>query len=192
MRSRMAPLHNLNYITLQWSKPTSIPIAKKIKNGSIQNIFESADILSEEEEFLARFPADWWIPSHKESPPACYALRTRYYFTFPYSFFWDSLDAWIPPVLYGQLQTIVPTGLRCSEQHTQAAGICGQDQCLQRQRRSSFSTKQSRPGRAFLAISEGPQNKGFPLLPSTRPAHRSDGTVECRPAEPQSETIFYD
>lgn len=109
-------------------------------------------------------------PNLKASPPALHWRRFIFFFTFLTRFFWERLHALIPPILYGQLQTIVPTGLRCSEKHTQAVGICGQDQCLQRQRRSSFF-HQTEPGRVFLTISEGQQNKGFPLLPSTQPAH---------------------
>lgn len=190
MRSGMSPLHSLNYIILQWSKPTSNPIAKKkikkivkpkiflnlltsrLKRRNFWPVFQLIDEFQVIKNLL--LPDLHW--GHAIISP----FLTR--------FIWDSLDARIPPVLYGQLQTIVPTGLRCSEQHTQTAGICGQDQCLQRQWRSSFCTKQSRPGRVFLTISEGPQNKGFPLLPSTWPAHRSDSTAECRPAE----LLFYD
>lgn len=38
-------------------------------------------------------------------------------------------------------------------------------------------------GRIFLAISKRPQNKGFPLLPSTQPAQQRHSTVECSLAE---------
>ena len=42
---------------------------------------------------------------------------------------------------------------------------------------------QTDQGRIFLAISKRPENKGFPLLPSTQPAHQSHSAVECGLAE---------
>ena len=38
---------------------------------------------------------------------------------------------------------------------------------------------QTDQGRIFLAISKRPENKGFPLLPSTQPAHQNHSAVEC-------------
>lgn len=81
MRSGMSPLHNFNYIILQWSKPASNPMTKKKLNLKYFSICWLP--VSRKEEFLASFPADWWIPRHKESPLPWSTLRTRYYFTFP-------------------------------------------------------------------------------------------------------------
>lgn len=131
-------------------------------------------------------------PNHKASPPALHWRHFFFFFfTFLTGFFWDHLDALIPPILYGQLQTIVPIGLRCSEKHTQAVGICGQDQCLQRQWRRSFF-HQTEPGRVFLTISERQQNKGFPLLPSTQPAHHCGVQSSRVGVRDESEAVLYE
>lgn len=127
-------LHNLSYIILQRS-PLRLPRWKK--EDLSQN---TVVILSHQVVFFLLF-LQLTNANHKASPPA---LHWRHFFlTLLTRFFWDHLDALIPPILYGQLQTIVPTGLRCSEKHTQAGSV-DKTNVYRDSGEVLFSTKQSR------------------------------------------------
>lgn len=121
---------------------------------------------------LASFSADWWIPSHRESPPACSTLKTRCYFTFPnfwmqrsHMFCMDSC----------RLLSLLDYGVQSNT--PRQLGSVDKTNVYRDSGEARFPLNRAGRAEFFLTISEGPRNKGFP-----RPAHESDSTVECRPA----------